>query len=305
MGGWSPELKVSLASGAQEAEGLRKAGLKAVPFELTSRDRDEKRLEKRLKRAKFQAVFIALHGGYGEDGRLQALLDRLRIVYTGSGPLACGLAMHKGCSKLVFEAKRIPTPPWQALNRSTDKKNWAKEITIPLPLVVKPADAGSALGVTIVKKKSQLAGAVALAFKYSQWAIVEKFIPGMEATVAVLAGKALPVVEIVPKNDFYDYEARYTPGKSDHIIPARVTAAQAASAKRSAVLAGKALGCEDYYRVDLIIPRKGEPQLLEVNTAPGMTGTSLFPDAARAAGIFFPKLLKTLVAMALARKAKD
>jgi D-alanine-D-alanine ligase len=271
---------------------------------LTSKDRNEKKLALRLKKGRFQAVFVALHGGYGEDGRLQALLDRLRIPYTGSGALACGLAMHKGCSKLVFEAKGIPTAPWQALHRSTEKSKWLQEIKLPLPLVVKPAEAGSALGVTIVRKKNQLGKAIARAFKYGPWVLVEKFIRGMEATVAVLDGKALPLVEIVPKNDFYDYEARYTPGKSDHIIPARVPAAQAAQAKKSAVLAGKALGCGGYYRVDLMIPKKGKPQVLEVNTAPGMTSTSLFPDAARAAGIPFPALLKRLAWQALSKRAQ-
>jgi D-alanine-D-alanine ligase len=212
--------------------------------------------------------------------------------------------MHKGCSKLVFEANKIPTAPWQALHRDTEPKGWLKAVKISLPLVVKPAEAGSALGVTIVKKKNQLLGALRLAFRYGQWAMVEKFIPGMEATVAVLNGKALPVVEIVPQADFYNFETRYTPGKSQHIIPARIPSAQASQARKWAVQAGKAMGCEDYYRVDLIIPKKGAPQLLEINTAPGMTSTSLFPDAARAVGISFPKLLKTLVMMALKKKRK-
>jgi D-alanine-D-alanine ligase len=289
-------------SGKNVVAGLKQAGVQAVPLVLTSADKNEKRLERRLRASKAKVAFIALHGGFGEDGTLQALLDKWGIAYTGSGALASGLAMHKGCSKLVFEAKGIPTARWQALHRDTDRKDWLKEIKIPLPLVVKPADAGSAIGVTIVKKKSQLPGAIRLAFKYSQWAMVEKFISGMEATVAVLNGKAMPVVEIVPKADFYDFVTRYTPGKSEHIIPARIPAAQATQARKWAVQAGKAMGCEDYYRVDLIIPKKGAPQLLEINTAPGMTSTSLFPDSARAAGISFPKLLKTLAQMAAQKK---
>lgn len=302
MGGWSPEKKVSLMSGKNVVEGLRLAGVKAVPFLLTAADKNEKRLEKRLRAGRFNAVFIALHGGFGEDGTLQALLDKWGMVYTGSGALASGLAMHKGCSKLLFEAKKVPTAPWQAINRSEAQGTRLQGLKIKLPIVVKPADAGSAIGVTIVKKKSQLSKAVQTAFRYSEWAIVEKFIQGMEATVAVLGGKALPVVEVVPANDFYDFEARYTPGKSEHVIPARVTASQAARAKKWSVEAGKAMGCEDYYRVDLIIPKKGEPQVLEVNTAPGMTATSLFPDAAKAVGIGFPSLLKRLVLMALKKK---
>jgi D-alanine-D-alanine ligase len=131
---------------------------------------------------------------------------------------------------------------------------------------------------------------------------VERFIPGTEVTVAVLGTKALPVIEIVPQNEFYDFDAKYTPGHSDHVIPARIPAAQARKAQALALKAGQAMGCQDYYRVDFIVPKKGEPQILEVNTAPGMTSTSLVPDAARAAGISFPKLLKTLVGMALRKK---
>jgi len=304
MGGWSPEKKVSMMSGKGVVEGLKAAGIKALPMVLTAADKDEKRLEKRLKAAKLNAVFIALHGGFGEDGTLQALLDKWEIPYTGSGALACGLAMHKGCSKLVFEANGIPSAPWQALHKSLGRARWLKEIKLGLPLVVKPADVGSAIGVTIVRKKGELMGAIQNAFKYSQWAIVEKFVPGVEVTVTVLGEKALPVIEIVPKNEFYDFDAKYTPGHSDHLIPARIPAKSARKVKANALKAGKAMGCEDYYRVDFIVPKKGEPQILEVNTAPGMTATSLVPDAARAAGIPFPKFLKTVVGMAIQRRKK-
>jgi D-alanine-D-alanine ligase len=212
--------------------------------------------------------------------------------------------MHKGCSKLVFEAKGIPSAPWHAIHRTIPAKNWNREIKMSLPLVVKPADVGSAIGVTIVKKRTALAKAIRLALRYSAWAIVEKFIPGVEVTAAVLGKKALPVVEIVPKNEFYDFDAKYTPGHSDHIVPARISAAQARRVKALAVQAGEAMGCEDYYRVDFIVPKKGEPQILEVNTVPGMTSVSLVPDAARAAGISFPRLLRTLVGMAMKKKRK-
>ncbi|SRR5665213_311848 len=302
MGGWSPEKKISLMSGKNVVEGLKQAGLKAVPFELTAADKNEKSFEKRLKKARFDAVFIALHGGFGEDGTLQALLDQWGIPYTGSGALACGLAMHKGCSKLVFEAQGIPSAPWHALHKTTEPKNWLKEIKLTPPLVVKPADVGSAIGVTIVKKKTELTKAIRLAFKHSDWAIIEKFVPGVEVTVTVLGEMALPVIEIVPKNEFYDFDAKYTLGHSDHIVPARISPAQTKSVKALALKAGEAMGCSDYYRVDFIVPKKGEPQILEINTAPGMTLTSLVPDAAKAAGISFPTLLKTLVGMALKNK---
>jgi D-alanine-D-alanine ligase len=305
MGGWSPERRVSLMSGKNVVAGLRQAGVKAVPVAITRLDKSEKRLEKRLKAGRFDAIFIALHGGFGEDGTLQALLDKWGIVYTGSGALACGLAMHKGCSKLVFEAQKVPTAPWQAIHKSTDRKNWLREIKLPLPLVVKPADGGgSSIGVTIVKKKNELTKAIQMAFRHSQWILVEKFIPGVEVTATVLGERALPLIEIVPQNEFYDYDSKYTPGHSKHLIPARIPASLSKKVRTYAVKAGHAMGCRDYYRADFIVPRKGEPQILEVNTAPGMTSTSLVPDAARAAGITLPKLLKTLVGMALKRKGK-
>jgi D-alanine-D-alanine ligase len=302
MGGWSPEKKISLMSGKNVVEGLKKAGVGAVPLTLAAADKDEKRLKTRLKSARLDAAFIALHGGFGEDGTLQALLDKWGVPYTGSGALACGLAMHKGCSKLVFEAKGIPTPPWHAIHRSTPPARRMSGMKLSLPVVVKPAEGGSTIGVTVVKKKSRMAGAIRKAFRYGPWTIVEKFIPGREVTVAVLGDRALSTLEIVPKNALYDYDAKYTPGKSEHILPARISAPQTRKVKSLAVRAGKALGCGGYYRADFIVPAKGEPQLLEVNTVPGMTALSLFPDAAKAAGISFPALLKGLVLAALKGK---
>ncbi len=305
MGGWSPERKISLLSGGNVVEGLRASGLNATVFMLGPEDKNERRLEKRLLAANFDVVFIALHGGFGEDGSLQALLDRMEIPYTGSGALACGLAMHKGCSKLVFEANGIPTAPWQAIYATASRKDWMKEIKIAAPLVVKPADTGSAIGVTIVRDRKELGKAVCLALKFSSWAILEKFIPGIEVTVTVLGGKALPVIEIVPKNEFYDFDAKYTPGHSEHLIPARIKKKQERKVKKYAILAGKSMGCSDYYRVDFIVPENGEPQILEVNTAPGMTSTSLVPDAAKAAGISFPRLLSTLTRMAVKKRKAE
>lgn len=306
MGGWSTERAVSLVSGRKVAEGLRAAGFSTVVLDLTAKDKDEKKLAARLRAARMDVAFIALHGGYGENGGLQALLSRLKIPYTGSGSLACGLAMQKACAKLVFEANGIATAPWQALEKrkgANDKRG--REVGLKPPLVVKPADGGSAIGVTIVRKKEQLDRALALAFKTSHWVLVEKFIEGVEVTAGVLREKALPLIEIVPANEFYDYDAKYTPGRSKHLIPARIPAGAAREARALAVKAGSVLGCRDFYRVDLIVPKKGGPQVLEVNTVPGMTGTSLFPEAAAKAGTPFPKLLKQLVVLALSRKGRD
>ena len=299
MGGWSPERKISLVTGRKSAEGLKKAGFRVVVLDLTASDRSEKKLAVKLKKAKLDAAFIALHGGYGEDGGIQSLLERLRIPYTGSGPLACGLAMQKACAKLVMEANQVPTAPWQALEREAKAGNRGKEVELKLPVVVKPADGGSAIGVTIVRKMEQLNAALKLAFRYSPWALVEQFIEGKEVTVGVLGERALPVIEILPKNEFYDLDAKYTPGKSIHLIPARISRALTKRTQEISKKAGKVLGCEDFYRVDLIVPKRGDPQVLEVNTVPGMTGTSLFPEAAAKAGISFPQLLSRLVWLAV------
>ncbi len=303
MGGWNSEREVSLRSGENVTACLKQAGYESVPVVLDAKDRDEKRLAARLKKARLEAAFIVLHGGYGEDGGIQTLLEKLDIPYTGSGPLACGLAMHKGCSKLVFEANKIPTAPWQAWHRSEFKPaKVAGELRLQLPVVVKPAVAGSSVGVTIVREKKDLARAFKKAFREDEWVMAEKFVPGVEITVSVLGREGLPVVEIVPKNEFYDYDAKYTPGKSDHIIPARLSALVRRKAQQLAVRAGEAMGCQDYYRVDFIVPKKGLPQALEINTAPGFTGTSLFPESARAAGIPATRLMRSLVGMALRKK---
>jgi D-alanine-D-alanine ligase len=305
MGGWSSEREVSLVSGQKAAEALGKAGFFVVVLDLASTDRNEKKLAARLKKARLDVALIALHGGYGENGGVQALLERLKIPYTGSGPLACGLAMQKACAKLVLEANAVPTAAWQALERKADNHKRGSEVTLKLPLVVKPADGGSAIGVTIVKKKEQLNPALKEAFKTSQWALVEKFIEGVEVTAGVLDDQALPLIEIVPSNDFYDYDAKYTPGRSKHILPARLSKAMTKKVQAIALKGGRVLGCRDFYRVDLIVPKKGDPQVLEVNTVPGMTGTSLFPEAAAKAGVPFPKLLKRLVLSAVGRKGRD
>jgi len=301
-GGWGGERPISLLSGRKVVEGLRASGWRIVPIEVTPKDRNPARLKRRLRAARLDAVFNIIHGTFGEDGQLQAILDGLGIPYPGSGALASSLAMQKAFSKLIFEERGIPTAPWQALDRETPSTRWEAEVRVSLPCVVKPADSGSALGVTIVRKRRELRAALRAAFRDSRWALVERFIPGREITVGVLGDRALPVTEIIPKNEFYDLDAKYTPGRSIHVTPARLPASVTRRARRIALAAGQALGCRDFYRVDLIVPRSGQPQVLEVNTLPGMTDTSLYPEAAKAAGITFPQLLKRLVGMALRRK---
>ena len=310
MGGWNSEREVSLASGKSVTKALIAAGYRAVQFDLTGADRNGKRLREKMQKARLDAAFIVLHGGWGEDGGCQALLEGMGLPYTGPGPLACGLAMQKACAKLVFEANGIPTAPWQAVHRKEYRPAAVlQDLKVRLPLVVKPADSGSAVGVSLVKQAKDLPAAFRKAFKESPWALVEKYLSGVEVTVGVLGREALPVIEIVPQNEFYDYDAKYTPGHSQHLLPARLPAGVRRRVQQLALKAGESLGCEGYWRADFIVPRKGkawgEPQILEVNTVPGFTDTSLFPEAAKAVGYPMPKLVRTLVTMAVkGRKTK-
>lgn len=312
-GGWGSERTVSLRTGRNVLEGLRAAGYETLPLRLTGADRNRRRLAARLRRARPDAAFVALHGRFGEDGGVQLLLEELGIPYTGSGPLACALSFHKGYAKMIWESKGLPTPPWRAYRRSPagnrrlrgDRRRRLAPRGLPLPVVVKPADSGSTVGVSVVRRRREYRAAFAKAFRESPWVLEEKFVPGVEITVGVVGERALPVLEIVPKGGFYDWKAKYAPGGSRHIIPARLPVRTRREAARLALAAGKALGCSGYWRVDLIVPREGfegRPQLLEVNTVPGMTKTSLVPDMAAAAGIPFPRLLRRIVELALMRE---
>jgi len=248
-------------------------------------------------------VFIALHGGTGENGTVQALLDLMRVPYTGSGMLGSALAMDKFLTKLIFEQFGIPTPAWRAMEGADLAK--VRQATSELggpPIVTKPRDQGSTIGISIVTDPGQLKDAVDSALKYSPDILVEKYVGGKELTVGILGEKALPVLEIAPKTGFYDYECKYTKGKSKYTVPAEIDAAVAADAQKSALEAFRVLGCADFSRVDFRLPERGRPQCLEVNTVPGMTGTSLVPMAAAAIGIDFPSLVDEICRLALARR---
>jgi D-alanine-D-alanine ligase len=295
-GGDSPEREVSLNSGKAVLEGLKEAGFAVsdgcveTPRELLDRVRSESP----------DLVFIALHGGWGEDGRIQAALELMGIPYTGSGPEACFLAMDKTLSKMLFEKRGVPTP-W-AVEIGPDGTaegdvpfERLRKIASGEGLVVKPCCSGSTVGVTILRSGEELEDAVRLARTYSERVLAEAYIPGKELTVAVWGeGKsaaALPVIEIRPRLAFYTYEAKYTPGSSEYLCPAPLDRDTAAKVEAAAVAAHAALGCQVYSRVDLRLSPEGNPYVLEVNTAPGMTGTSLVPKAGRAAGWEFSELL--------------
>lgn len=297
QGGRSAEREVSLMTGSQVTEALRAVGHTATPVDAAADDFIEL-----IRASKPDVVFICLHGRFGEDGTVQGLLELMDIPYVGSGVLASALAMDKVMSKHLYACVGIPTPDYVAL-----RKGEAWDVTdisdrLGPKTVVKPANEGSAIGVTIAHTAEELPAAIEEAFRYDTSVLVEAFVAGVEVTVGVIGNEeltALPTLEIVPEHEFYDYDSKYLPGMSRHIIPARLPAAILEECSRIALDAHRALGCRGMSRSDTIVTENSEAFLLETNTIPGMTSTSLLPDAARAAGIEFPELCDRLVRLAL------
>jgi len=252
-------------------------------------------------------VFIALHGGAGENGTVQGMLDLLGIPYTGSGVLASALALNKIVAKKIFEREGIPTPKWVPLRASQRSTAAAAVVSaVGLPCVVKPASEGSSIGITIVRKREELEPALDLAFQYGAEALAEEFISGVEITGPVLGNdnpQVLPLVEIVPASGFYDYQAKYTPGATEEIVPARIAPAQAERARELTLAAHQAIGCRGMSRVDMIAA-PDEVYVLELQTIPGLTETSLLPRSAAAAGISFPQLVDRLIELALEERGR-
>jgi len=235
-------------------------------------------------------AFLALHGGRGEDGTLQTILETIGVSYTGSGPIASGVAMDKDLSKRLFRDAGVPTPDWLMAPASSahagGRLGW--------PLVVKPSKQGSTVGLTVVKRPEDYDPALRLAWEYDDEVMVEAFVPGRELTVAILDGEALPVGEIIPRHEIFDYECKYTPGMSQEIFPADLPASIATACRRLAVLAHQALKLGSYSRVDFRLTPDGQLFCLEANTLPGLTAMSLLPQAARAAGIEFAELCERI-----------
>lgn len=327
-GGLSAERDVSLSSGKAVLEGIQKAGHEAILIDpalggdqhlgsdfteikklppsveqlgqLPASKNGELTVEARRAFAGFDpdVVFNALHGGDGENGKIQALLDLFGIRYTGSGVLASALAMDKALSKTLFRQQAVGTADWILV-----RSGWSAEAETAIdrlgyPVVVKPNDQGSSVALTIVHGRDDLHGAVDHAAAFGD-VLVEKYVPGRELTVAILDGKALPVVEIKPKKGVYDYEAKYTPGMTTYESPARLTPEQTKSIQDQAMKAYETLRCECYARVDFRMGTDERFYCLEVNTLPGMTATSLVPKAAKASGIEFPELLDRILKLAL------
>ncbi|MFV9510713.1 D-alanine--D-alanine ligase family protein [Tepidibacillus sp. LV47] len=303
-GGKSKEREVSIKSGKGVASALRSKGCNVKEIDFVSKDFIHELKD-------IDVVFLALHGRYGEDGKIQGLLDILEIPYVGSGVLASALAMDKARAKRIFDHAGIRTAKDIVLTREQfiDIKRIEEEIGYPL--VVKPNQEGSTIGLSIVKKREDLTKALEEAFLYDTEILIEEFIDGTEVTVAILETEqnieALPIIEIVPnKNSYYDYESKYSVGGSEHIIPARIDKNVENMIKKWAVAAHQALGCSTLSRVDFIIPKdKSLPVILEVNTLPGMTETSLYPDAAKAIGLSYEDMVYRLVEITLHRFTKQ
>jgi D-alanine-D-alanine ligase len=292
MGGTSEEREVSLRSGAAVLQALKNKGYQAAALDLkysTIQDIED---------YKPDLAFLALHGKYGEDGTIQGMLEIMGIPYTGSGVAASAICMNKILTKKILCYEGIPTAPFTVLSKdsfrgqgdlcrcwtNTKPRWWLKAVT-----------QGSTIGTYVVRREDDLLKAVEEAFSFDDEVIVEKFIDGMELTVAIIGNRSLmilPVIEIVPRNEYYDYESKYTPGMSTHIIPARVNGDTMERVKAVSAQAFKVLGCRGCARVDVMLDRQGNPYILELNTIPGMTATSLVPDAGRAAGISWDDLVE-------------
>jgi len=251
-------------------------------------------------------AFLCLHGKYGEDGTIQGLLELLEIPYTGSGVLASAVALNKAMSKTLFRARGIPTPEEITLDGRAEADDFlaawrAGAAPVGIPAVVKPNEQGSTIGVSIVREREEMAVALDTALAYGPTVLVERYISGTEITAPIIGNadlQILPLVEIVPSTGFFDYERKYTPGATEEIVPARLEAGVAARARELANQAHRALDCRGLSRVDMLV-EGSEIWVLEVNTIPGMTATSLLPKAAAAAGIPFPQLLDRLINLAL------
>ena len=282
LGGKSAERAVSLKSGAMVLQALQRRGIDAHPFDPAERGLDA------LVKEQFERVFIALHGRFGEDGTVQGVLEWLGLPYTGSGVLASALAMDKLRTKRIWQSERLPTPPYALLDAKSDFKAVAKRLG--LPLMVKPASEGSSIGMSKVRATAKLNDAYVLAAKYDRVVIAEKFVEGIELTVAILGDQVLPIIKLETPRDFYDYDAKYVAEDTRYLIPCGLSASKQRQVQALCLKAFRTLGCQGWGRVDLMLNRQGRPSLLEVNTSPGMTDHSLVPMAARAVGISYEDL---------------
>ncbi len=300
-GGTSGEREISIASGDGAEAALKEAGFPVDRFDPANKDD-----LKALIDGDYDVAFLCLHGRHGEDGVIQGFLETIGLPYTGPGVWSSAIAINKARSKDFYRLAGVPTAPSVTLHAGESYTVADIIAQVGEHVVVKPASEGSSIGVSIVSGADAIETAIDEAFGHDTEVVVEKFISGREFTVAVIGNeqpRALPVIEIIAqKGEFYDFESKYAAGGSKHICPAELPEEETATIQREAVGAHKALNCEGVSRTDFILDEEGKPWALETNTIPGMTSTSLLPDAARAAGIPFPQLCTMLVQYALERK---
>jgi len=294
-GGISEEREISFLSGEQVYYSLKKANINSVRLDIYTDD--EEIVRKMIQESRIDVAFVALHGRFGEDGQIQKILEDLNIPYTGSDPHASFLAMNKIASKRIFLEKNIPTPPFYFLENKKKVK-----INFKFPVVVKPYFSGSSIGVSIVRREEELEKALEGAFRWSEKVIVEKYIEGRELTVGILEEKALGVVEIKYKDDFFNFHTKYGEEKTQIFAPAQLEESVYKKVQMIALSAHKALGCRDFSRVDIRLDKNGNPFVLEVNSIPGLTSHSLLPLSAKCCGISFDELIKRMIMLALGRK---
>jgi D-alanine-D-alanine ligase len=302
-GGRSLERGVSLRSGARVEDALSRLGHEPLAVDVGAD------LVERLIAERPDVAFIALHGPGGEDGTVQELLEILDIPYTGPGVAACARCMDKTLAKHELRATEVPTPDWFAFNSTAFRELGAAdaldqiEARLGFPLVVKPASGGSALGVKLVEGRDDVPQALVAAFSYDDRVLLERYVRGRELAVSVLGAEALPIVEAIPREgDVYDFEARYEIGRTEFVCPADLDPETAAAVTEAALRAFETLGCSGFSRVDLMLGGGG-PEVLEVNAVPGLTDTSLLPQAAEAAGLEFEQLVERALELALERRS--
>lgn len=295
MGGLSAEREISFSSGNAVLSALAERGYNTCSIDV------DKDVAQRVSEERIDAAFIALHGRWGEDGTIQGMLEIMAIPYTGSGVLASALAMNKPMTKRVLNFEKLPTPRFQVLDgKEMSKGGFKKRIELRFPVVVKPVSEGSTIGVSIVEDEEGLADAIEEAGKSTGQVMIEEFIDGREITVGILNGHPLPVIEIVPRGGFYDYKSKYTRGMTEYILPARLTRDQLFKVQDVGLKAYQVIGCHGAARVDMILDSEGDsnvpkPNILEINTVPGMTPTSLLPKAADHAGLSFGSLVEEIL----------
>lgn len=293
MGGVSAERDISLKSGTAVLAALKGQGVDATAFDPKTQTLTEL--------TQYDRVFINLHGRFGEDGCMQGALEMLEIPYTGSGVMASSIAMDKWRTKLLWRANKVVTPDFTVVTADSDFS--AIEAQLGLPMFVKPANEGSSIGISKVKETGGLAAAYQIAAKADPLVLAEAFVNGGEYTVGVIGNaeqglRALPIVKIIPNNEFYDFDAKYISNETQYLCPCGLSAEKEAQIQQEAIAAFQAIGCHGWGRVDFLMDQSGKHYFLEVNTSPGMTDHSLVPMAAKAAGLSFEMLVMEILGLA-------